>query len=376
MAGDPLAGDPLAEDPGDPRAENASAESPQTGNPQAEDPPAGDPQAEDEAWDCDAGAGEPMTSPEIAGHVRMRPGPALAAWLGQAQPDHLDEAGLVNSITGWRKLTSWAQAQELAAVAELGRRRGVMDDAELERDPARELAAEFAPNEVALALTLTQYAAEWWTNLAVSMSRRLPATWSALSEGTIDLGRAKLIDLWTTPLDDDLAQAVERKVLVRAGRQTTGQLRASLQRAVMSVDPAAAERRRKQAEKNARVELAGEDSGTAALSGHFLPAAQASAAWARINGLAEAMKGNGAGGGIDLLRAQVFVGLLLGTLPQPPGQAEPGDSDPPGASPDGGTAPGDSDMPPETVASRPETATRRPRRSRLARRQRQRDHQR
>ena len=346
VAGDPLAGDPgipagltrppLADDPGDPQAEDA----------QAEDPQGEDPQAGDEAWDYDAGAGEPMTSPEIAGHVRMRPGPGLAAWLGQAQPGHLDEAGLVNSITGWRKLTSWAQAQELAAVAELGRRRGVMDDAELERDPARELAAEFAPNEVALALTLTQYAAEWWTNLAVSMSRRLPATWSALSEGTIDLGRAKLIDLWTTSLDDDLAQAVERKVLVRAGRQTTGQLRASLQRAVISVDPAAAERRRKQAEKNARVELAGEESGTAALSGHFLPAAQASAAWARINGLAEAMKGNGAGGGIDLLRAQVFVGLLLGTLPQPPGQAEPGDSDPPGASPDGGTAPGDSDIPP------------------------------
>ena len=364
MAGDPLAGDPRwpktrrprtrrpgtrrAGDPqaGDPQAGDPQAGDPQAGDPQAGDLQAGDLQAEDEAWDYDAGAGEPMTSPEIAGHVRMRPGPALAAWLGQAQPDHLDEAGLVNSITGWRKLTSWAQAQELAAVAELGRRRGVMDDAELERDPARELAAEFAPNEVALALTLTQYAAEWWTNLAVSMSRRLPATWSALSEGTIDLGRAKLIDLWTTPLDDDLAQAVERKVLVRAGRQTTGQLRASLQRAVISVDPAAAERRRKQAEKNARVELAGEDSGTAALSGHFLPAAQASAAWARINGLAEAMKGNGAGGGIDLLRAQVFVGLLLGTLPQPPGQAEPGDSDPPGASPDGGTAPGDSDMPP------------------------------
>ena len=288
----------------------------------------------------------------------MQPGPALAAWLGQAQPGHLDEAGLVNSITGWRKLTSWAQAQELAAVAELGRRRGVMDDPELERDPARELAAEFAPNEVALALTLTQYAAEWWTNLAVSICRRLPATWSALSEGTIDLGRAKLIDLWTTPLDDDLARAVERKVLVRAGQQTTGQLRASLQRAVISVDPAAAERRRSQAEKNARVELSGEDSGTAALSGHFLPAAQASAAWARISGLAEAMKGDGAGGGIDLLRAQVFVGLLLGTLPQPPGQADPGDSDPPGTCPDGGgAAPGDGDTRPGAGGIRPATST-------------------
>ena len=220
---------------------------------------------------AEAGVGGPMLSSEMAGHVRMLPGPALAAWLGQAGPGQLDEAGLVNSITGWRKLTSWAQAQELAAVAELGRRRGVMDDPEADRDPVRELSAEFAPNEVALALTLTQYAAEWWMSLAVSMSRRLPATWSALSQGTIDLARAKLVDLWTTPLDDDLARAVERKVLVRAGQQTTGQLRASLQRAVISVDPAAAERRRAQAEKNARVELSGEDSGTAALSGPLPP---------------------------------------------------------------------------------------------------------
>jgi hypothetical protein len=331
---DPIDQDPADEDPAD---EDLADEDLADENPATQDL-----FAEDELRAAEAGVGGPMLSSEMAGHVRMLPGPALAAWLGQAGPGQLDEAGLVNSITGWRKLTSWAQAQELAAVAELGRRRGVTDDPEADRDPVRELSAEFAPNEVALALTLTQYAAEWWMSLAVSMSRRLPATWSALSQGTIDLARAKLVDLWTTPLDDDSARAVERKVLVRAGQQTTGQLRASLQRAVISVDPAAAERRRAQAEKNARVELSGEDSGTAALSGHFLPAAQASAAWARISGMAETMKGDGAGGGIDLLRAQVFVGLLLGTLPLPPGPADPGNPDSPSASPDaGGSPPGD-----------------------------------
>ena len=357
-AKEPPAGEPPAEEPANqnPAYENPASKDPAAQDLDAQDPidrdPAAenradenaapqDPFADDELRAAEAGVGGPMLSSEMAGHVRMLPGPALAAWLGQAGPGQLDEAGLVNSITGWRKLTSWAQAQELAAVAELGRRRGVMDDPEADRDPVRELSAEFAPNEVALALTLTQYAAEWWMSLAVSMSRRLPATWSALSQGTIDLARAKLVDLWTTPLDDDLARAVERKVLVRAGRQTTGQLRASLQRAVISVDPAAAERRRAQAEKNARVELSGEDSGTAALSGHFLPAGQASAAWARISGMAETMKGDGAGGGIDLLRAQVFVGLLLGTLPQPPGPADPGNPDSPSASPDsGGNPPG------------------------------------
>ena len=333
-AGDSLAENPLGEDPlgEDPLAEDAPGE-----DALAEDAPAEDPLAEDELCAAERaarpGAGEVMSAGEMAGHARISPGPALAAWLGQAEPGTLDEAGLVNSITGWRKITSWAQAQELAAVAEIARRRGVMDDPEIERDPAREVEADFAPGEVALALTLTQCAAEWWMSLAVNLARRLPATWAALSDGTIDLGRAKLIDSWTTPLDDELARAVERKVLVRAGQQTTGQLRASLQRAVISVDPAAAERRRAEAEKNARVELSGEDSGTAALSGHFLPAAQASAAWARISAMAKGMAANGAGGGIDLLRAQVFVGLLLGNPPQP-GQSQPGhdrpDDDKPG----------------------------------------------
>ncbi len=348
--------------PPDSPDEDRLAEDPPDEDPPDEDPPDEDLLAEDELRAGEADAGPPMSSREIAGHMRIEPGPGLASWLCQARPDQQDEAALVNSITGWRKLTSWAQAQELAAVAELGRRRGVMDDPERDRDPARELSAEFASNEVALALTLTQCAAEWWLNLAVSMSSRLPATWSALSEGTIDLARARLIDVWTTPLDDDQAGAVERKVLVRAGHQTTGQLRASLQRAVISVDPTAAERRRTQAEKNARVELSGEESGTAQLAGHFLPAAQASAAWARINAMAEAMKGHGAGGGIDLLRAQVFIGLLLGTVPQPPGQALPGNPGPPGTSPDGddpwrggggSTPPGDGTGPAQGNSARP-----------------------
>jgi uncharacterized membrane protein YgcG len=212
----------------------------------------------------------------------------------------------------------------------------VTDDPSLDRDQSRRLEAEFAPNEVALALTMTQFAAEYWVSLAVSMSGRLPGTLCALRSGLIDLTRAKLIDQYTTPLDDDLAQSVERKVLPRAPRQTTTQLAASLRRAVMSVDPAAAERRRKEAERHTRVELTGDDAGTAALYGRLLPAAQASAAWSRISAMANTLQSHGAGGGIDLLRAQVFIGLLLGTLPQPPDVPGPGDPDPPNSPEDPG----------------------------------------
>ena len=283
----------------------------------------------------------------LAGHARLTPGPVLAGWLSGASPAELDDVALVSSITGWRKVTSWAQAQELAAVAELSRRRGVTGELAPDRTPVEELAADFAPNEVALALTLTQCAADCWMSLAVSLAGRLPATLAALRSGSIDLARARLIDQFTTPLDDELARKVERRVLAKAEHQTTGQLRASLQRAVISADPEAAERRRKQAERNARVELTGEPEGTASLFGRYLPAAQAAAAWARVSAIAKALEQGGAAGGIDLLRAQVFIRLLLGAPLAPPGDhPEPTDDSPSGPSDPGLSDPGLSDTDP------------------------------
>src|SRR6266699_3951574 len=50
---------------------------------------------------------------------------------------------------------------------------------------------------------------------------------------------------------------------------------------------------------------------------------------ARIKSMARALKASGAGGGMDLLSAQVYLGLLLGTLPCIP-PAEDAPPDPPG----------------------------------------------
>ena len=329
----------------------------------------GDLHGEEELSAALDGRGRVLSAAALGGHMIMEPGPELAGWLSCAGPADRDEAALINSITAWRKLTSWAQAQELAAVAELARRRGVAGAVDADtpdtsaagsgsgsagadlggakgeaagagRDPVAELEAGFAPNEVALALTLTSGGAEYWMDLAVSLSRRLPATLTALGAGRIDLNRAKLIDQYTSTLDVDLARTVERRVLARAEHQTSGQLRASLQRAVLAADPAAAERRRKEAEKRAWVALFGDDDGTASLSGRCLPAAQAAAAWARISAMAKALSAAGAGGGMDLLRAQVYVGLLLGTLPLIPA-ADGQPDDPPGDHDQGGGGGGD-----------------------------------
>ena len=318
------------------------------------DPAADDPQGEDAVAAAMSGAGSSVSLADLAGHALIDPGPALAGWLSCASSADLDDAGLVTSITAWRKVTSWAQAQELTAVAELAARRGRGHQAASGQDRVQKLEAEFAPSEVALALTLTEGGAEYWMDLSVSMTRRLPATVAALRSGRIDLARAKLIETFTASLDDELAGQVERRVLGNAEHRTTGQLRASLQRAVIVADPAAAERRREEAERNARVELSGDPEGTGSLAGRFLPAGHAAAAWSRICAMAKALESSGAGGGIDMLRAQVFVGLLLGTLPiiPPPLDERRGDGSGDEGSPGSGGSsrerddgPGDGDGP-------------------------------
>ena len=105
---------------------------------------------------------------------------------------------------------------------------------------------------------------------------------------------------------------------------------------MIAADPDGAERRRKESEARAKLCLYPGEEGTATLAGYQLPGIRAAAAMARISALARALKASGAGGGIDLLRAQVFLGLLCGTLPLiPPADGAPPDGAPPdGAPPD------------------------------------------
>ncbi|HWG62359.1 MAG TPA: DUF222 domain-containing protein, partial [Streptosporangiaceae bacterium] len=280
--------------------------------------------------------GTVMPLRDLGGHTRLAPGPNLAGSLAGTRPARLDDAALVTSVTGWRKLTSWAQARELEAVAELARRRGVL--ANHEAGSPAEVDAEFTPDEIAAALTLTQASASFWMDLAITLAGRLPSTLAALRAGRIDLARARLIETYTSVLDDTLATQVEKRVLAKAEGQTTGQLRAALNSAVLAADPKAAERRRRRAEKNARVELTGEPEGTASLGGRFLPPAAATVAWSHVNDLAEALHEAGVPGGIDQLRAKVFLTLLAGCEPpSPPPGGDRDNNDTPGGDGAGGS---------------------------------------
>ena len=241
----------------------------------------------------------------------LEPGVVLAGFAQDAQAAGLDalcDDELIGVVRAFRRLASWATAGEFAAVHELSVRR----DREAEttgEDPILAVASTEA--ELACALTLTQRGAQTLLDRAGDLAR-LPGTAAALAAGVIDDYRARIIAEQLSELDAEDAQRVETKLLEKAGAQTSGQLRAAALRAVFAVDPAAVRKRQEKAQRDARVEVWREPSGTASIAGRDLPPAEVLAADKRIDALAKQLKKTGAEGSLDQLRAQVYTALLTG----------------------------------------------------------------
>ena len=320
----------------------------------------------------------------------LRPGPMLSELADAAHVHGLGHAGddeLTGVIRAWRRIASWAAARELAAIAELARRRpadigGILDpevaaqlraagqaagpgsgsrDLPGSTDPVAapglpELLSPFVPDELAPALTMTVRAAGMHLLLAADLVAKLPVTMAALEAGLIDMARARIIAEAARVLTTEQAAAVEQLIFPRAGQQTSGQLRAALARAILAADPDAARRRREQAQREARVLRWREDAGTAALCGRDLPPAEVLAADQRISARARELKAAGLAGTMDELRARAYLDFLLGRnggLPAP-GTSDPGAGEP--ASPDAGPGrPDTGPAGPDAGPGRPDT---------------------
>ena len=183
----------------------------------------------------------------------------------------------------------------------------------------------FCGDELAAATATAKLAAGKTLNLAHDLAVRLPRTARALHEGTITLYKARLIAGATGDLTAAEAAAAEALILDGAAGKTPGQLRAVIARAVVTVNPAAAQARRERAQRDARVELWREDAGTAALCGRDLPPADALAADQRITAYARDLRAAGLDGTLDQLRARAFLDLALGVRSHPPCPGHPGE---------------------------------------------------
>ena len=217
----------------------------------------------------------------------------------------VSEAELIGIMCGWDRVEAHAAARKLAAIGELARRNLKPED------------AEFTADQVACALGESRFRADELMGTAGHLDTHLPGTKAALRDGTLSLGKARIIATATGLLDPGEAGAAEAGVLDRAGRLTPGSLRAAIARAVIKAAPDKARKRRETAAKFARVERWAEDSGNAALAGRELPPDQVLAADERITGWARELKAAGLDGGTDELRARAYLDLLLGQDSRP-----------------------------------------------------------
>lgn len=234
--------------------------------------------------------------------AQFEPSGLLTDLLSSLDVDGLDADDALEVAAAWERLVAHAQAQQFRALARFAALRAGTD------------LDEFSADEVAPVLHLSRGAADARLHLATRLSTQLPDTWASLASGAIDLPRARAISDATEVLDTPATNAVQARVLPQASKQTVGEVRAALSRAVLAADPDAAERRHRAARSDRRVQLHPHPDGMGALWA-MLPADEATAAYARLDMLARDLPADDPRG-MDARRADILTDLLLGRDPQ------------------------------------------------------------
>ncbi|MFP5068305.1 DUF222 domain-containing protein [Pseudonocardia nantongensis] len=252
---------------------------------------------------------QPMVLPQgVAGDP---PGPGLCALLAGLDPALVANGDTVALLQAWRRLRSYVDAHELAAMAEVGR-----CDPHATPGASARLAGPDpgCGQEIAAALTLTEQAAWREHALAEMLVHRLPTVHAALAGGHIDRGKATVFADQLEFLDDAQATRICAALVPEAPGLTTGQLRARLQRMVIAIDPESAQRRYRRALRERRVICYLDAEGTATISATGLDPSAAQAACERVDALARAVRAAGHPDRLPSIRADVAIALLDGSL--------------------------------------------------------------
>ena len=235
-----------------------------------------------------------------------------------SEPEMLEQAHddeLLGIGRAWKALETWAFCGKLAVVRELITRYPLHE----RDDPGTGtggLPDEWDPrlhHEVAAALGISLVAAGKLVNLAWTLDTRLPRIGTALKDNQFDPPQVRMIVDETSVLDDEAMFARVQEIILagRPGCRTWSDLQRLVQRAVITVDPEGARKRREKAEReHARIRFWRENCGTFAMQATGLPADEALAANARIEGRARAYKAARVAHPMDILRVMAYLDLI------------------------------------------------------------------
>jgi hypothetical protein len=248
---------------------------------------------------------------EVGENASRSAGAELAASLPESL-DGLSDDELLAAAADARRVTSWAQARELAAVAELHRRRL---EAEEDGDADYRIldAHESTIQETSAALAITTESAARLIDLGERLNGILTGTCHALETGHIDKSKALVLDELTHGLDPELVGRIEATVLPTADQRTTGQLRRRIRTLIKRLAPEQLKTRKREAVQDRRLEVWDDEySGTSGLSVFGLDPVRAHGTFNRITAAAHGIKAEGDPRGLHQLRADLAQQLLSG----------------------------------------------------------------
>ncbi len=239
-------------------------------------------------------------------------------------PAALPDAAIIDMITALQRDVDRAGARQARLLAEFARRRP--DPAPKNAAPDRRPGfSRWAPDEIALALSLSRVTALVRLAQAVQLRDVLPAVLDAWESGRIDVLKVRAITDACLRVRAELAPAVADRVLPRAAQQTVAQLSASLKRAVIAVDPEGANERHAEATRKRRVVLNPDEDGMSTLWA-YLSAPQAMTAYGWLTALARGL-GKDDPRTMDERRTDLFAALLTGSLTVTPPTGETATAD-------------------------------------------------
>src|SRR6201747_1830852 len=252
-----------------------------------------------------------VSSPEVLGWDELEAmfGPDVVAEL--AGPDPYEsvvspEVDPLDVIARCERLIAMLQGEQLSAMASfmhtqtVGRAWG--------RESETAFASAFA--EIRLVLGVAPSTSDSRVGEAVDLARRLPVTLAALCAGELTLSKAKVILEETVNLDAGQCARLEPELVALGSGRTPGNLRRMTRTRVERIDAEAVRKRTERARIERRVQLCPEGDGRYALRA-YLPAEEAIAVFGVIDTLAHANRVAGDDAGIDALRADALVDLIL-----------------------------------------------------------------
>jgi hypothetical protein len=244
-------------------------------------------------------------------------------------PRGFSDAGLVGELASIADVRAQFAAYEAGVVAELAARRPVEWDLTADRpghavegwlpDRAPVGVSEFFADELAVVTGSSRTAATVLAERSLVLVHELPATWGALADGLVDESRANAIvaalggqsSAAGGPVDPAVVGEVEAQALGWAvAGETPVRLRERTAAALLAVDAAAADRRRKKAERRADVTVRATADGMSELVAG-MPTPVAAACRETVDGFARMAKADGDTRPIGQLRAQVLADLIL-----------------------------------------------------------------